>query len=106
MQYSVFWDPSDTAPHLVGQIHKKNPCGEERGVFKSNAQNIQTSVLSKLLKQFQSILQNDKHFQGLFLDNPRIDPQIQDGKHLEKTNKLLYLSNCLTDFDEILHSHA
>ena len=42
---------TDTAPHLGDQIPppKKNILGALIGVFKPNAENIQTFILSKLL---------------------------------------------------------
>jgi len=53
------------------------------------------------------ILHSDKDYQILFVGGPKIrstNPKWRPaGRHLEK-NKLLYLSNGSTNFDDILHA--
>jgi len=50
------------------------------------------------------ILHNNKDLQVLIVGGPKMCPTNPAYRHLEKHDKLLYRSNRLTDFDEILHS--
>jgi len=52
----------------------------------------------------RSVKDRQLHFVGRPKDVPN-KSKMADGRHLEK-NKLLYLSNRLTHFDEILHGDA
>ena len=68
------------------------------GIFKPKTQHIQTFILLKLQKaiptKFCTVIKTTKIFPT--------NPKSADGRHLKK-DKLLYLSNSLTDINEILH---
>jgi len=63
------------------------------GIFKPNKQNIQTFILLQWFK----MLHSDKGHQVLFVDGLKLSPTNQR----KKKWKLLYLSNNLTDFDDL-----
>jgi len=97
-QRCAFWGRVDTAPHFRGTWI---------GVFKPDAQNIQTLVLSKLLQRFQPNFAQWYRLPNTLRDwyqNLLLKSNMANGRHVEKKFKSLYLSNCFIDFNEILHS--
>ena len=80
------------------------------GVFKPNAQNIKTFILSKVLQRFQPNFAQRQRPQSSLRGWSQYAPDksnMADGRHFEKkTVKSPYLSNRLTDFDEIWHGDA
>ena len=83
----------NTAPHLVGQIPKTCIMGVWIGFY-------------QYCSDSNQVLQNNKDLQLLFTVVTKCTWQLQNGRWTPswKNDKLQYLSNILTDIDEILHS--
>jgi len=78
--------------------------------LKLNVQNIEICILSKLLHRFQpNFEKKTKDHQVLIVggpNTPSTNPRWRTAAILEKKIKSRYLSNHLTDFDEIWHADA
>ena len=96
-----------TASHLGGQKPQNKNFWAWIGVFKPNSRNRTTCILSKLLHRFQlNFAQWIKTTKCPSWVVPTHALQMQDGRHLGKIEKLLYLSRDASDFDEIWYDDA
>ena len=84
---SIFGDPANTAPYL-GVESQPSILRAWIGFFKPNAQNIQTSILSKPMQRCKPNLHNDKHLQRLFASGLKICPTTPRGRTAAIFNKV------------------
>jgi len=89
---------------------RKTSLGAWIGVFKPNGQNIESFILSKLLHQFQQVLQNDRDYQVFNVGYPNTRPTNPKWRTAailrKKTVKSPYLCNrwqISVKFDALTH---
>ena len=82
--------------------------GAWRGVFKPNTQNIKTFILSKVLQRFKPDIAQRYRPPSSLRGSSQYTPDISKMAEaaILKIVKSPYLSNRLTDFDEIWHADA
>ena len=108
-QGCAFWGSRCYLCPFKGSTAPKTPIlGAWIGVFKPNAQNHKTCILSRPVHRFQQFLHNDKDHQVLFVAIQIPLQQIQNGGRppFWKIGNAPYLSNGLADLDEIWQAYA